>query len=108
MKEFLRIVWAVLLYLWQLPQNLIGLVYLAFCFDRVKITKQGGAVFYATKHVRGGMTMGRYFYLSQEHSPRTRIRSRVRPCQTIETVGMAVAARIRHSERPALPFLSRG
>ena len=48
------------------------------------------------------------FYLSQEHSPRTRIRSRVRPCQTIETVGMAVAARIRHSERPALPFLSRG
>ena len=62
MKEFLRIVWAVLLYLWQLPQNLIGLVYLAFCFDRVKITKQGGAVFYATKHVRGGMTMGRYVF----------------------------------------------
>ena len=62
MKEFLRIAWAVLLYLWQLPQNLIGLVYLAFCFDRVKITKQGGAVFYATKHVRGGMTMGRYVF----------------------------------------------
>ena len=51
MKEFLRIVWAVLLYLWQLPQNLIGLVYLAFCFDRVKITKQGGAVFLSLIHI---------------------------------------------------------
>lgn len=70
MKEFLRIVWAVLLYLWQLPQNLIGLVYLAFCFDRVKITKQGGAVFYATKHVRGGMTMGRYVFISPKNIAR--------------------------------------
>ena len=42
------------------PQNLLGLAYLAFCFDRVKITEQRGAVFYATKHVRGGMTLGRY------------------------------------------------
>ena len=70
MKESLRIAWAVLLYLWQLPQNLIGLVYLAFCFDRVKITKQGGAVFYATKHVRGGMTMGRYVFISPKNIAR--------------------------------------
>lgn len=54
LKKLLKIIWAVLLYLWQLPQNLIGLAYLAFCFDRVKITKQRGAVFYATKHARGG------------------------------------------------------
>ena len=37
MKKFLKTTWAVLLFLWQLPQNLIGLAYLAFCFDRVKI-----------------------------------------------------------------------
>ena len=37
MKKFLKTAWAVLLYLWQLPQNLLGLAYLAFCFDRVKI-----------------------------------------------------------------------
>lgn len=37
MKKFLKTTWAVLLYLWQLPQNLIGLAYLALCFDRVKI-----------------------------------------------------------------------
>ncbi len=36
MKKFLKTAWAVLLYLWQLPQNLLGLAYLAFCFDRVK------------------------------------------------------------------------
>ena len=38
MKKFLKTTWAALLYLWQLPQNLLGLAYLAFCFDRVKIT----------------------------------------------------------------------
>lgn len=42
MKKFLKTAWAVLLYLWQLPQNLLGLAYLAFCFDRVKITEQRG------------------------------------------------------------------
>ena len=64
MKKFLKTTWAVLLYLWQLPQNLLGLTYLAFCFDRVKITEQRGAVFYATKHVRGGMTLGRYVFIA--------------------------------------------
>lgn len=64
MKKFLKTTWAVLLYLWQLPQNLIGLAYLALCFDRVKITEQRGAVFYATKRVRGGMTLGRYVFIA--------------------------------------------
>lgn len=64
MKKFLKTTWAVLLFMWQLPQNLIGLAYLAFCFDRVKITEQRGAVFYATKHVRGGMTLGRYVFIA--------------------------------------------
>ena len=64
MKKFLKQAWAAPLYLWQLPQNLIGLAYLAFCFDRVKITEQRGAVFYATKHVRGGMTLGRYVFIA--------------------------------------------
>lgn len=75
MKKFLKTTWAVLLYLWQLPQNLLGLTYLAFCFDRVKITEQRGAVFYATKHVRGGMTLGRVrLYRAGEHRPGTGIR----------------------------------
>ena len=47
-------------------------------------------------------------YPTREHSPRTRIRSRVRPCPTIEAMGLVVAACIRNSERPALPFLPRG
>ena len=28
MKKFLKTTWAVLLYLWQLPQNLLGLLFL--------------------------------------------------------------------------------
>lgn len=53
-----------LLYLWQLPQNLIGLAYTAYCLDRVSVTKQRGAVFYATRHVRGGVALGRYVFIS--------------------------------------------
>ena len=41
MKKLFEIIWAVLLYLWQLPQNFIGLAYLAYCCDRVKIIKPG-------------------------------------------------------------------
>ena len=73
MKKFLKTTWAVLLYLWQLPQNLLGLTYLAFCFDRVKITEQRGAVFYATKHVRGDAWAVR-LYRAGEHRPGTGIR----------------------------------
>ena len=64
MKKLFEIIWAVLLYLWQLPQNFIGLAYLAYCCDRVKIIKQRGAVFYATKRIRGGVTLGRYIFIS--------------------------------------------
>ena len=33
MKKFLKTTWAVLLYLWQLPQNLIGLAYREPVYD---------------------------------------------------------------------------
>lgn len=70
MKVFLKTVGTALLYLWQLPQNLIGLAFLACCFDRMKITGQRSAVFYATKHVRGGMTLGRYVFISPKNIDR--------------------------------------
>lgn len=109
MKKFLKTTWAVLLFMWQLPQNLIGLAYLAFCFDRVKITEQRGAVFYATKHVRGGMTLGRYVFIAPGNIDREPVYDHefghVRP---VAALGLAMVARIRDSERPAQPFLPRG
>ena len=102
MKKFLKTTWAALLYLWQLPQNLLGLAYLAFCFDRVKITEQRGAVFYATKHVRGGMTLGRYVFIAPGNIDRE-------PVYDHEFGHVRQSRRrIRDSERPALPFLPRG
>lgn len=60
----------ILLYIWQLPQNLIGLVYMLLCFDRVKVTEQNGAVYYATKHVNGGLTLGRYVFIEEGNMTR--------------------------------------
>ena len=56
-----------LLYVWQLPQNLIGLAYLCYCRDRALVTKQRGAVFYATSHVKGGVTLGRYVFIAVDN-----------------------------------------
>ncbi len=64
MRTIIQATLEILLYSWQLPQNLIGLLYLLYCRDRVKVTTQGGAVFYATNHVKGGVTLGQYVFIS--------------------------------------------
>lgn len=70
MKKLLDILRDALLYLWQMPQNLIGLAYLALCTDRLRVTAQRGAVFYATRRVKGGVTFGRYVFVAVDNMTR--------------------------------------
>ncbi len=63
-NKILKAIWAVLLYIWQLPQNLLGLAYMAICTDRVLVTHQRGVYFYATKRVRSGVTLGQYVFIA--------------------------------------------
>ena len=70
LRTALLYLWAGVLYLWQLPQNLIGLIFLACCRDRVRVTNQRGAAFYATKHVKGGVTLGRYVFIAVDNMTR--------------------------------------
>ena len=69
-NRFLSMLLECLLYVWQLPQNLIGLAYLCYCRDRALVTKQRGAVFYATSHVKGGVTLGRYVFIAVDNMMR--------------------------------------
>ena len=49
----------ILLYIWQLPQNLIGLLFLLFLQGEVK-HKLGSIRFYYTNSFPGGITLGEY------------------------------------------------
>lgn len=64
MKTLKAIAYA-LLYVWQLPQNLVGLFLLLYYRKECKVHEEGGTVFYIVPSVRGGFSMGRYIFLSK-------------------------------------------
>lgn len=58
MNLFLQI----LLWIWQLPQNLVGLLFLLFITGEVK-HKLGSIRFFYAKNFPGGITLGEYIIL---------------------------------------------
>ena len=58
MKHMKRIV-EILLYLWQLPQNLVGLLLVLVLRPEVKYNYDGVAICYASR-MRGGISLGKY------------------------------------------------
>lgn len=52
----------VMLYLWQLPQNLLGLLFLLFIRGEEKHTLNGIDFYYA-KNFNGGISLGKYIIL---------------------------------------------
>lgn len=59
MKRLLYIV----LYVWQLPQNLLGLLFLLFTIGEIR-HKLGNIRFYYAKNFPGGITLGEYIILN--------------------------------------------
>lgn len=53
-----------LLYLWQLPQNLVGLCYKLILRGEKKILSQKGSTFYIAPTMSGGVSFGKYIFLS--------------------------------------------
>ena len=53
-----------LLFVWQLPQNLVALVYLLFVRREKKVTFQRGVWFFAAPIHKGGFSMGNFVVLS--------------------------------------------
>ena len=66
MKKFLNILKLVGLYIWQLPQNLVGLVVLCFCGHKEKCSV-AGIDFYYSKTFPGGISLGNYVIIGSKY-----------------------------------------
>lgn len=62
MKTFIEII----LYIWQLPQNLLGLI-LLLCYKREKVYyRLNGRIFYFTNEIPAGISLGKYIIMRRE------------------------------------------
>ena len=57
----------VLLYIWQLPQNLLGLLIVALCRpERMHEMANGNRIYFANR-MRGGISLGKYSIVNTSH-----------------------------------------
>lgn len=67
MKKFLEKLKPVALYIWQLPQNLLGLALIAYYKPQRKhVLENGVEIHYATK-MKGGISLGKYALVNTLH-----------------------------------------
>lgn len=66
MSKFLNILKQVGLYIWQLPQNLVGLVVLCFISHKEKCTVAGIDLYYS-KTFPGGISLGKYVIIGSKN-----------------------------------------
>lgn len=60
----MKIIDNILLYLWQLPQNLLGLCCLLYFRKERKVAEREGRRFYITPAMKGAISLGQYILLS--------------------------------------------
>ena len=57
----------ILLYIWQLPQNLLGLILIAFYKpERVQVMDNGNRIYFTSK-MKGGISLGKYSIVNGSH-----------------------------------------
>jgi hypothetical protein len=61
----------ILLYIWQLPQNLLGLIMLLFMKPHISKEKYKGITVVVSKKMRGGISLGNYIILSESYGDKT-------------------------------------
>lgn len=66
MKRFINIVLQILLYFWQLPQNIFGQIFLVFIKGEKK-HQIGNIKFYYAKNFKGGISLGDYIIIGYIH-----------------------------------------
>lgn len=57
----------ILLYIWQLPQNLLGLILLLFYRPEKKLVAKNGNLVYFAKNMPGGISLGKYSIISKSY-----------------------------------------
>ena len=65
MKKFLNIIVDILLWIWQLPQNIGGLILLAIYKPEKKLITSNGNYAYFSRYMPGGISLGKYSIISR-------------------------------------------
>lgn len=60
----MNIIITILLFLWQLPQNIVALIMYQFLFNKTTVAKRNYAVCYMSKSMNGGISLGNFVYVS--------------------------------------------
>ena len=59
----MRAIWYIILFIWQLPQNIVGLCFLLFCkFAKIKVDRKNG-VYVIDKFWAGGVSLGEFIFI---------------------------------------------
>lgn len=87
----------IVLYLWQLPQNLLGLLFLAFLHPCVAVREDEHAVIRTSLKMRGGISLGRYVFLSLYQCDRKSIAHELGHCRQSRMLGPLYLVVIRSS-----------
>ena len=65
MKQVLNLIKKVLLWVWQAPQNIVGLLFMLFLFLLRKINSSTVAAVYSSPKMSGGVSLGEYAFVSE-------------------------------------------
>ena len=68
MKKVWNVVKEVFLWIWQIPQNLVGLVFMLFLFPVERIREDTIAKVYKSHSMSGGISLGNYAFVSRSSS----------------------------------------
>ena len=71
MKKFLNGLLSVLLYIWQLPQNIAGLILLLYFRKERKVLEYEGIRYYVVPKMQGAVTLGQYIFLAPYYATDT-------------------------------------
>ena len=77
MKKLFNILKEILLWIWQLPQNIIGLLVILFTDPEKKITMDNGNILYIADKMSGGISLGKYSIIDSYY---------IRRCKTDEDI----------------------
>ena len=86
-SEGMRTLRQALLYLWQLPQNLLGLLFLLFMRPSRAIEDDGDAVVRVSYRMRGGISLGRYVFINTYECRTVTVRHELGHCAQSRLLG---------------------
>lgn len=64
-KKKMKILKNILLYIWQFPQNIVGLLFLLFLKPTELVKDTGYAKVYKSGKISGGISLGEYAFVSK-------------------------------------------